>query len=247
MGSRLAVPRAPLPPPLSLRAEIFRRGALLSVALYLSACAGLPQPAPDKIAPGRDALRGYTLDGRFALHHEDKSYSGRLSWRHAESDTPSGAGEQGNDSDELLLASPLGQGMAEIISNASGARLTASDGRTYAAENAETLTRQVLGYPLPLRKLADWVRGRPHRSAPEEPVELDALARPLRLREEGWRIDYEYDNDAPQALPTRLFIERTNEGGFSLRLRIDEWIPLQVPLKSDLNGSPALGAGEAQP
>jgi outer membrane lipoprotein LolB len=218
------------------------------IALCLSACAGLPPPAPDKVAPGRDALRGYTLDGRFALRHEDKSYSGRLSWRHAESDAPSGAGEPGDDSDELLLASPLGQGMAEIISNASGARLTTRDGRVYAAENAETLTRQVLGYPLPLRKLAGWLRGhRQRNAAPEEPVELDAMARPLRLREEGWRIDYEYDNDDPQALPGRLFIERANEGGFSLRLRIDEWNPLQAPLKSDQNGWPAPGSGEAPP
>lgn len=198
-------------------AAILRRAACLSLALCLSACAGLSPPTEGKIAPSRDTLRSFTLDGRFSLHHEDKNYSGRLSWRHAENGEASGA------EDELLLASPLGQGMAEIFSNASGARLTTSDGRTSAAENAETLTQQVLGYPLPLGKLADWVRGRTHSVTRQASLETDVLARPLRLREDAWRIDYEYDNDDPQALPGRLFIERGGEDGLDLRLRIDEW------------------------
>ena len=53
---------------------------------------------------------------------------------------------------------------------------------------------------------------------------LDGHGRPLRLLDEAWRIDYEYDSDDPQALPGRLFVER--EGGFELRLRIDEWSTL---------------------
>jgi outer membrane lipoprotein LolB len=208
--------------------QAFRRLAFLSVVFCLSACSGLTPHADGKSAPGRDALRSFALDGRFALRHEDKSYSGRLSWRHAEAKEGSDRNEDSDNSDEILLASPLGQGLAEIVSNAGGARLTTSDGRSYAGENAEVLTQRVLGYPLPLGKLADWVRGRRHRGAAGGPVaslEADAIARPLRLREDGWRIDYEYDSDDPQALPGRLFIERTGEGGFDLRLRIDEWGP----------------------
>jgi outer membrane lipoprotein LolB len=197
---------------------VFHGLAFLSVVLCLSACSALP-PSTDVRAPERDGLRSFRLDGRFSLHHEDKNYSGRLSWRHAEAEI---------DSDEVLLASPFGQGIAEIFSDANGARLTTGDGRSYSAESAETLTQRVLGYPLPLGKLADWVRGRSHRGASGESIESDAIARPLRLREEGWRIDYEYNDNAPQALPGRLFIEHVGEGGFDLRLRIDEWTQLQA-------------------
>lgn len=176
--------------------------------LWLSACTDLPPTAGDKVPLQRDALQSFFLEGRFSLRHEDKSYAGRLSWRHV------------GDGDELLLASPLGQGLAEIVSSSAGARLTTSEGKTYAAADAETLTQQILGYPLPLSKLAAWVLAR----RPGETGEFDApdaLGRPLGLRQGEWRITYEYDDDARQALPARLFVKR--DDSLELRLRIDEW------------------------
>lgn len=180
-------------------------GVMLA-ASCLGACTTLLPPAEDGRLPQRDQIQSFALEGRFSLRHEDKSYAGRLSWRHAA------------DKDELLLASPFGQGMAEIISDAAGARLTGSDGQSHVAVDAETLTQQVLGYPLPLTHLTDWVRGR----GPTGHFDTtDNFGRPLRLRQDLWRIDYEYDSDDPQALPGRLFVQR--EGGLELRLRIDEW------------------------
>lgn len=175
-------------------------------ALCLGACASLLPPEESGALPQRDQLFSFTLEGRFSLRHEEKSYAGRLSWRHV------------GDTDELLLASPFGQGMAEIVSNAGGVRLNTSDGKSYAADDAETLTQQVLGYPLPLSQLLDWVRGRAPDGEFDPP---DAFGRPLRLRQNDWRIAYEYDSDDPQALPGRLFVQR--EGVLELRLRIDEW------------------------
>lgn len=182
-----------------------RLGVVCTV-FVLSACAGLG--APQRVDPGlpeRAALGDFALEGRFALRHEENNYSGRLSWRHARA------------GDELLLASPLGQGLAEIRSEARGVRLTTSDGKVYTATDVETLTDEVLGYPLPLVQLADWVRGRTGSAE----VESDEFGRPLRLRTDGWRIDYTYDDDSPQALPGRLFAERA--GVLELRLRIEEW------------------------
>ena len=171
---------------------------------FLAGCASL-RSTPDT-PPPREALTAFSLEGRFSLRHEDKNYSGRLSWRH------SGA------QNELLLSSPFGQGMAEITTSDRGARLTTSDGKVHSAADAETLTRQVLGYPLPLARLTDWVRGRGMAAGL---AQLDAYARPLRLQHEDWTIDYAYDNDDAQAPPSRIFAERS--GGLELRLRIDEW------------------------
>ncbi len=179
----------------------------LLFALFLGGCAVLS--ASPGAVPQRDALTSFSLEGRFSLRHEDKNYSGRLSWRHE------------GESNTLLLASPFGQGLAEITTTTNGAQLTTSDGKGYAAADAETLTQQVLGYPLPLAQLTDWVRG---RSATDGVTELDGYGRLLRLRHEGWNIDYGYDSDEPQAPPSRIFAERS--GGLELRLRIDEWTSL---------------------
>jgi len=181
--------------------------AAFCCAALLAGCAALPTASPL-----RDEADAFALEGRFSLRQDDKNYSGRLSWRH----TAAG--------DELLLASPFGQGIAGITANAEAATLTTSDGKTYSAPDVQTLTERALGYRLPLSLLVDWVRG---RNASAEVVERDAQGRPLRLRHEDWRVDYGYDGDDPAALPGRLFAERL--GAFELRLRIDEWI--DVPPK----------------
>jgi outer membrane lipoprotein LolB len=180
--------------------------SVLLGTLGLSACASFFPPAGEALPVQRDDLQDFALEARFSLRHEEKNFTGRLSWRHA------------GIRDDLLLASPFGQGMAEIASDETSVRLTTGDGKSYAAADIEMLTQQVLGFPLPLKKLLDWVRG---RSSGSESDATDAFGRPLHVRQDGWRIDYEYDSDDPQALPGRLFVER--EGVFELRLRIDEW------------------------
>ncbi len=184
----------------------WRVAAALFSALLLAGCAGM---SAVPVQPARDALNDFMLEGRFSLRQEDKSYAGKLSWRHA------------GGRDELLLSSPLGQGIAQITAEPGEARLTTSDGKAYSAADAQTLTENVLGYRLPLALLTDWVRGRDTDAAN---VERDGYGRPLRLRHEDWRIEYGYDSDAPSAPPGRLFAER--EGSFELRLRIDEWTRL---------------------
>ena len=73
---------------------------LLSVML-LGGCALWPGAAVN--LPPRGTLDAFSLEGRFSLLHENKNYSGRISWRH------DGA------HNEVLLSSPFGQGLAEIV------------------------------------------------------------------------------------------------------------------------------------
>jgi outer membrane lipoprotein LolB len=187
---------------------------LLVAALTLAACSSQPplvQYRPTALQ--RDHLQDFVLVGRFALRDATQSYAGRIEWRHA------------GGSDRLLLASPFGQGLAEISGDASGARLRRSDGSEYTAASGDELLQTVLGQPIGLGRLLNWLRG---SHADEALLERDALGRPLRLQHEDWRIAYEYDDDTPQALPGRLFVER--EDGFVLRLRIEEW---RLPTATD--------------
>lgn len=186
-----------------------RRGrlvaSLVAAALLIGGCAVMPS-ATTSPPPARTTLDAFSLEGRFSLRHENRNYSGRLSWRHS------------GDLNTVLLSSPFGQGMAEISTDEHGASLTTSDGKHDTAVDAETLTQRVLGYPLPLTALTDWIRGRD--DAPGI-TERDTHGRPLRLAHEGWRLEYGYESEDPQVPPKRIFAERT--GGLELRLTIDEW------------------------
>ena len=176
----------------------------------LSGCAGLGERA--ELTPPREALGAFELEGRFALRHGEQQFSGRLSWRHV-------GGEN-----VVLLSSPFGQGLAEIVTDPLGARLTTSDGKTYQSADGEGLTARVLGYPLPISKLADWLRGRGNESGLR-----DSLGRLLRLESEGWAIDYGYDQESVSSPPSRLVL--TGQAGgeaTELRLRIDRWTPLSA-------------------
>ncbi len=148
-------------------------------------------------------MENFSLEGRFSLNQKGSNYSGRLSWQHA------GA------NDALVLSSPFGQGMAEITTDSSGARLVTSDGKTYTAPDTTTLTEQVLGYALPLVQLIDWILAR------GSVVERDPYERPRRIRHESWQINYEYEGQGALELPNRVFAEHAD--GLNFRLRIDEW------------------------
>ncbi|HZN87133.1 MAG TPA: lipoprotein insertase outer membrane protein LolB [Burkholderiales bacterium] len=169
---------------------------LALAATLLAACAELPQ-APEG---GFE----FELNARFAARYRDEAASGLLAWRHRAA------------SDEVLLSSSFGQGLARISREGEKVTLLAGDDRRYSAADAETLTEQVLGFRLPLRGLADWVRARPAAGAPAQPVYAQD-GRLQSLEQHGWRIEYlGYDG----ARPVRL---KLNYPGLELRLAIGEW------------------------
>lgn len=196
--------RIPGSRPRLISRSLFARITVLLGALLLSACSVLPQASRQLTT--LDHPDSFAIHGRFSLTHEDKNYLGRLDWRH---DGPN---------DTLILSSPLGQALAEIVSDASGARMTQSNGRSHAADSAAQLIESLLGYPLPLDKLVDWLRGSDARDGQRS---YDALGRLQSRQDAAWRIDYEYDADDKHALPARLFVERAD--GLRLRLRIEQW------------------------
>lgn len=178
----------------------------LLTASLLAGCAQIPAPP----LAARAAVGNFAVDARFALKitHPDgriENSGGRLSWTHE------------NRMDRMLLANPLGIGLAEIESAPGHASLRTGDGKNYSAAEPDQLLAEVTGQPLPVSHLPAWLLGRPHGAGT---VEHDAWSRPSRLREAGWQIDYLYADDAPDALPTRLTAIGDN---IELRLRIENW------------------------
>jgi len=175
--------------------------ALLAGAA-LSACAVLAPPPPAAQAP-------FDIVGRVAVNFEGRAFSSNLRWQHA-----AGRGE-------VWLLSPLGQTVAHIASDPDGATLTAADRQQYRAESVEALTRQALGWELPLSRLTWWVRGEPVPGTPPTGVKRDEQSRLVALAQDGWQIAFtNYPPGEQGGLPRRLDLK---SGAQEIRLLIDTW------------------------
>jgi outer membrane lipoprotein LolB len=156
--------------------------AVLALAFLLAGCA-------HEIKAPTGPL-DFDLVGRIAARYGNEAFTANIAWRHA------------RGGDDLLISTPTGQGVAQILREGDAVVLKTAQGREYRAADSESLTERVLGFRLPIEGLADWVRGRP---APE-------------LERRGWRVEYQ-DRDAQQR-PTRL---RLTYPGIELRLAISQW------------------------
>jgi outer membrane lipoprotein LolB len=194
-----------------------RRLAVAAVAL-LAACASVPT---ETLAPG-----SFVVTGRVAVRYGKEAASGRVTWRHTET------------TDDLVISTPLGQGIAEITRRDGVYTLVAHNGERYRAADPEQLTEQALGWALPLRGLPDWLQGRPQPGIPAEVRRTGD--RTAELRQLGWIIEYAgYDEEA--RLSKRLHLAR---GELDIRLAIESW---QVGESSEgrQRESPGSAAGRA--
>lgn len=183
-----------------------RRVLVALMILVLGGCAAVP-PADLPPRPPRDELNAFQLEGRIGVHHSGESFSANLLWQHRP------------DFDEIILNSPLGQGIARLAAGAGGAVLETADRKRVQAADLATLSEQVFGFRLPVDALPYWIVGRPAGGAVS--LEWDALGRPSRLSEADWTTEFlAYENDSPQALPSLVQLE---SGDVRVRLRIDNW------------------------
>ena len=175
---------------------MFRLALAIAAAAALGACASLPEAGPP--LPG-----GFELAGRVAVRHGKDAASGKIFWRHSD------------DSDELLITSALGQGIARISRERDRFRLVTGDNQEYRAADAESLTEQALGWRLPLAGLSDWVQA---RASPGRPAEMRGDAdKGMELKQDGWRIAYE---EFREGRPFRMRLTRED---LEIQLVVDRW------------------------
>jgi outer membrane lipoprotein LolB len=176
----------------------FRRLLFAAAAAMLAAaCATAP---PQVVSPG-----SFAVVGRVAVRYGDEAASGRVVWQHSDA------------TDDLIISTPLGQGVAEITRRGGVYTLVTTDGRRHSAADPERLTQEVLGYALPLGGLPDWVQARPEPGI--EAATRYEGERLAELRQRGWLIDYSGYDEAGR-LPKRV---RLTRGDLDIRLVIDEW------------------------
>ena len=167
-----------------------------ALAALLGACASLPEA-------GQPLPGGFELSGRVAVRHGKDAASGKIFWRHSD------------DSDELLITSALGQGIARISRERDRLRLVTGDKKEYSAPDAESLTEQALGWRLPLAGLSDWVQA---RASPGRPAEIRGEQdNGLEIRQDGWQVAYEQFRGGK---PFRMRLKRED---LEIVLVVDQW------------------------
>ncbi len=186
-----------------------RRYVLLGLLFLIGGCA-TTQSTKD-LPLSTAGIESFSLQGRVAVKLESRGYSSGLRWRHA------------GGHDFLRFLSPVGSVLAELESGSGGATLTTSDKKTHQAEDVESLTRDILGWDLPLSGLRHWVLGRPDPDLPIQQAVRDGRDRLTSLSQSNWRIAYlAYAGDS--ALPSRMTLAHDT---LSLRLIVDRWDHLE--------------------
>jgi outer membrane lipoprotein LolB len=180
--------------------------ALVAAALFAlgtGGCTTLPVAPPAGVQT--DGASAWMLHGRIGVANGDERVSGQIRWQHQVA------------GDEILLTSPLGQGVARIVHGPAGVALEVPGRPVRHAIDAEALTREALGYALPVQGLTSWVQARPEDTRTYTATH-DVSGRLSRLVQDGWVIDYlDY---AADGRPRKLALERE---GLAIRLVIDRW------------------------
>lgn len=153
---------------------VVRFAAMAALLLLLAGCAALPFFGRHEAAVG--SPESFELQGRVYVRFGARAFSGSIRWRHA------------NDADEVWLSGPLGQTAAHIVRDALGATLTTADQQTYRSMSLDTLTRDGLGWTLPLADLSHYVLGEVPPGVADSAVERDSDRRLLRLARDGWEV-----------------------------------------------------------
>lgn len=178
-----------------------RAAGLALIAVLLAGCAAVA------IQP-RDP-RAFDLLGRVSVTHSGGVVTANLRWEHAA------------ERDEIWLMTPTGQTLAHILDTAAGVVLTRADRQEHRADNVEALTRQALGWPLPLSQLQYWVRGLPVPGAAPAEAERDGAKRLTAFTQGGWRVALTYYDEGEYSGKVRRV--DLVDGPNRIRFVIDTW------------------------
>jgi len=187
---------------------------LTSMLAALSACTSLTSQPPLPLET-RSYFNQIEMTGRLSAQYEanyrEQSISVNFTW------------SQTRDQTRISLNSPTGQTVATIFINALGAQLTQADKPTRYASDINALSTDVLGWPLPVAGLRDWLQG--YVDA-EHNNPLTQKTADQSYTVDGWALHYaSWLQENRIERPKRLDLSRQTEqaGLVSLRIVVDEW------------------------
>jgi outer membrane lipoprotein LolB len=192
---------------------IKRLVTILSLAV-LAGCATAPSTPPSTatVAPYADTVQ---FDGRLSVNYlrsgKQESISGKFAWRQSAART------------DVTLASPLGQTIATIAVTPGEATLKEGNNPPRSAADVDTLSAQVLGWPLPVSGLRDWLQG--YAVGADGRRVAASPAQPKVTTRDGWELEFvSWQEGATPPKPRRIDARRGAGGdveSIDIRIVID--------------------------
>lgn len=181
--------------------------AALALAAMLAACAAIPR-APRAQEP-------FDLLGRASVTYSAGNVTANLRWEHA------------LQQDQIWLMTPTGQTLAFIVDSPEGATLTRADQQQYSSGSVEALTRQALGWALPLSLLQYWVRGEAAPGIPATAAARGPDGKLIAVTQNDWRAAFSYYTEGEMNGKVRRL--DLSDGPNEIRLVIDTWRAADKP------------------
>ncbi len=157
-----------------------------------------------------EQIQDFSLKGRIGVITQQKNHSARLAWQHAPKN------------DNIDIYSPLGGKVANIVKTAEQVTLTDSKQRVLSAKDARSLTKDTLGFSLPLAGLSYWALGKPSNKSIANAVIWDESGRIKILEQDGWIINFKnYAENENYVLPRKVTLKNQK---ITIKFIIDDWI-----------------------
>ena len=175
----------------------FKLPLSIFAALVLAACA--PPPMLQQTGwPQADNTSDFTAEGRLAVKMEGKGSYANFDWAYQ------------NQVQTINVNTPLGNTVGQLCQDKQGVLAVDNKGQVYYAQTAEQLSRQLLGFELPVQYLHIWANGKRVADAPYQ------LLSDGRLQQFDWTISRTLN----QSGHTRVLLLESAK--LSVRLVFDE-------------------------
>ena len=192
----------------------------LAAITLLAACTSMNTPVQTQAQQKwreQQTENPFEANGRIGIKMQQTGHNASFDWTRQ------------NQVETLDINTPLGNTVGQLCRDKTGVIATDYKGRQYTADTPEALSRQLLGYPLPLQHLSvwangEWVKGIPHRFGTEG-----------QLQQLGWQIRREANEDGSAR------VLQLENGQLTLRMVFTQYQTL-----ADDSGRPSQCAARAQ-
>lgn len=171
------------------------RVAVLAITLAaLSACA-LPKRGTSDVE-GRPSPDHFDVQARIGVQNGKDGYTGSLRW------------QRRDERDTVDIFTPVGTLFAKLSRSPSGAAIETANGKRYENADPAQLSREVIGWDLPLESLRYWLFARPAPQTKTQRFDYGRDGKPAFLEQDGWRVTYlAYTDTGAEVLPSRIDLE----------------------------------------